>query len=371
MEVLNTTMIDPTKKRKESHLEIALKKEVECEKLTGFEDVHLLHNSLPDVSLEEIDLSTKITNHKLSAPMLIESMTGGTEKARKVNSNLAMVAEELNIAIGVGSQRAAIENPKLIDTFKIVRQKAPTAFIFANIGAPQLIKGYGIEKIQEAIEMIDANALFIHLNPLQEVIQFEGDTDFRGISFKIGTICDSLKIPVFVKETGAGVSMEVAKILEKTGVTGINVAGYGGTNWAYVEYYRAMEKKDKLRKRLGKIFMDWGIPTAVSVFEVSKSTKLTIIASGGIRNGLHIAKSLALGANLAGMALPLLRSASKGVNSLKNSLLYTIEELRTAMFLTGVKKIEEMRKVPVIITGTTGEWLIHRGFDLKSFSKVK
>lgn len=358
-----------TKKRKESHLEITLNKTIEFGNNAGFKDVNLVHNALSNTSLEEIDLITKINKHELSAPILIESMTGGTGKARIINANLAKVAEELNLAIGVGSQRAAIENPKLKDTFKIVRKKAPTAFIFANIGAPQLIKGYGVGRIQEAIEMLDADAIFIHLNALQEAIQFEGDTDFRGLSIKMRTVCEELKIPVFVKETGAGISMEVAKILEEIGVTGIDVAGFGGTNWAHIEFYRAKEKKDRLHEKLGKTFKDWGIPTAVSLVEVSRSTKLTVIASGGIRNGIHIAKSLALGANLAGMALPLLKSAVKGEDALKNTLSSTIEELKTAMLLTGAKDIIEMRKIPVVITGIVGEWLTRRGFDLDYFSK--
>jgi len=358
-----------TEKRKLSHLEMTLRKGVQSQRGTGFEDIHLIHRALPEIDKNEIDLTCRILESKLKAPIILESMTGGTPSAARINAILAEVAEDFQIGIGVGSQRAAVENPRLAYTYQIVRKKAPTAMVFANLGCAQITRGYGKEEVQKAIDMVDANALMIHVNPLQESVQLEGETNFRDTLSKIREIAHEVGVPVIVKETGAGISKEVARAVEQTGVDGIDVAGAGGTSWAAVEYHRAKEMRNKILERLGKTFWSWGIPTAASVVEVVKSTSLMVIASGGIRNGLHIAKAIALGARAAGLALPVLRSAAIGRRSLRDMLSLLLEELKTAMFLTGSRDLEELTKAPLVITGELCQWLEQRGIDIQEYAR--
>lgn len=354
--------------RKENHISIGIKEDVQARRITtGFKDVFLIHRALPEIALQEVDMSTSFLGHKLSAPILIESITGGTKKTRGINAALAEAAETLDLAMGVGSQRTALEKPQLAYTFQVAREKAPNIFLIANLGAPQLVQGYGSKEAQKAIEMIDADALFIHLNPLQEVIQPEGETDYKGILQKIQEIVNSVNVPVIVKETGAGIAAEEAVKIEATGVKGIDVAGAGGTSWAAVEYFRAKKTKNGVRERLGKTFWDWGIPTVASVVETHQSTKLQIIASGGIRNGVEVAKSIALGASMAGFAMPLLKPATDNTEKVLEKLKIIINEFKTAMFLTGCKNIEELKAVPVVITGKMAEWLRVRGFNPKNY----
>jgi len=225
---------------------------------TGFEDVFFVHRALPEVEKDKINVSTVAFNHKFSAPLIVGAMTGGTLKAMKINSVIAEAVEEMSLGMGVGSQRVAIEDPKLERTFSVVRKRAPTAFIVANLGGPQLVKGYGAEEAKKAVDMIEADALAIHLNPLQEVVQPEGETNYMGVLRRIGEIVKALDVPVIVKETGAGIAAEEAKVLEGVGVDGIDVAGVGGTSWAAVEYHRAKETQDESRQRLGETFWDWG-----------------------------------------------------------------------------------------------------------------
>jgi len=362
-------MFRETEKRKLSHIEMSLRKEVQSQIGTGFEDVQLIHKALPEINKDEIDLTSRIFEFELRAPIILESMTGGTPSAARINAILAEAAESFQIGIGVGSQRAAIEDPRLAYTYQIVRKKAPTAMVFANLGCPQLTKGYGKEEIQKAIEMVHANALMIHVNPLQESVQLEGETNFRGSLNKIREIADEVDVPVIVKETGAGISREVARAIETTGVDGIDVAGAGGTSWAAVEYHRAREIRNRIRERLGKTFWSWGIPTAASVIEVTKSTGLTVLASGGIRNGLHIAKAIALGAKAAGLAHPALRSAVIGRKNLREMLSILIEELKTAMFLTGSKDLNQLMKAPLVITGELSRWLEQRGVNTQEYAR--
>jgi len=250
--------------RKVDHIKICLEENVQAQRTTtGFEDVFLVHKALPEIERDKIDLSTVIFSHKLSVPLLVGAMTGGTAKALKINAAIAEAVEELGLGMGVGSQRVAIEDSKLEASFTIARKKAPTAFLVANIGGPQLVGRYGVKEARKAVEMLEANALAIHLNPLQEAVQPEGETNYSGVLNKIGEIAQALEVPVIVKETGAGIAAEEAKMLEKTGVAGIDVAGVGGTSWAAVEYYRAKRFQDAFRQRLGEAFWDWGIPTAV------------------------------------------------------------------------------------------------------------
>ncbi|MCH8022144.1 MAG: type 2 isopentenyl-diphosphate Delta-isomerase [Thaumarchaeota archaeon] len=358
-------------KRKADHIEIATKEQVNTIRSSGFNDVQLVHLALPDINRADVDLSIDLFGKKMRAPIIIESMTGGTDIAEKINGILATGAENNGLAMGVGSQRAAIEKPELQYTYKVVRKNAPNALIFANIGCPQLIGGYGLKEIKTAIEMIEADAIYIHLNALQESVQVEGETDFLNVLDKIKDIAKGVGIPVLAKETGAGIGKEVAIALEKAGVSGIDVSGVGGTTWSGVEYYRAKEKNSRLQMRLGETFWDWGIPTVVCIVEVRASTNVKLIASGGIRNGLHVAKSLSLGADVAGFARPALEAAVKGIEQLEETLTQTIEELKTAVFLTGSKDLRELRDVPLVISGESLQWLTQRGFDIQHFAKRK
>ena len=343
-----------TKNRKQDHIEICIDKDVQAqEKSTGFGDIYLIHRALPEISLNEVNTSTTIFNHKLKAPLIIEAMTGGTRKALEINSTLAEAAENLGLAMGVGSQRVALENPKYEESFKVVRKKAPNAFIIGNLGASQILKKDSARDVLKAIEMIDADAFAIHLNPLQEAIQPEGDSSFSGVVKKIKEIAPKLSVPLLIKETGAGIAFEDAVLLEEAGVRGIDVSGAGGTSWAAVEAFRAKKTSDDLHERLGKVFWDWGIPTAISIIEVRQKTKLMVIASGGIRTGIEATKALALGANIVGIASPLLKPALEG--RVETFLKMVIEEIKMTMFLVGVNTIELLNDIPVIITNQVAE----------------
>ncbi|OGD53803.1 type 2 isopentenyl-diphosphate Delta-isomerase [Candidatus Bathyarchaeota archaeon RBG_13_38_9] len=356
-------------KRKKDHLEISLKENVISDTSAGFEDITLIHQTLSELDLSDIDTSLKIFERMLDAPLIIESMTGGTAKAIKVNKMLALCAEQYGLGIGVGSQRAAIENPNLKKTYRVVRDFAPNALVFANIGCPQLSKNYGVEEAKMAIEMVEADALMIHSNPLQESVQFEGEPNFNGVLLKIQEICSNLKIPIVIKETGSGISAEMASLIQKTGVKGIDVAGLGGTSWSLVEYFRAIKAGRTIQQRLGNTFRNWGIPTCVSLVEATRKTNLIVISSGGLRTGLDIAKSIALGASAGGMALPILKAATQGYKFLNEMVETLIQELRLSMFLVGAKEVSMLRKVPLIIKGDTANWLNERGYSTEEYAK--
>lgn len=358
-----------TAKRKLSHIQTTLNQQVQSHVPTGFDDIRLIHKALPEIDRDEIDLSTDLFGHKLKAPLIIESMTGGTPLAAKINHTLGKVAERLGIGMGVGSQRAGIEDQTLAYTYRVARDAGPSIPLFANLGCPQIARKDALERAKKAVDMIDATGLFIHLNALQESVQFEGETDFRDMVKRIGSLADNLSVPVLVKETGAGISLETAQALERVKVKGINVSGLGGTSWAGVEYYRARAKRYKVQMELGTTFWDWGTPTVPSIVEVSNSTQLKVFASGGVRNGLHIAKAIALGAHYGGLALPMLKSASSGEEAAVARLNVVVEELKNAMFLTGSRNLEELRKAPLVITGATYQWLTQRGFDPAKYSK--
>ncbi len=364
------TLTNPIEERKSDHLKISLKKDVQAKQVSpGFEDIYFVHRALTEIEREEIDLSTVVLDHRFSAPLIVGAMTGGTPEAARVNRAIAGAVEELGLGMGVGSQRAALEDAKLENTFAITRKEAPNAFLIANIGAPQLVRGYGVEEAQKAVEMMDANALAIHLNPLQETVQLEGETNYRGILKEIGKIAKEIHVPVIVKETGAGIAAEVAKLLEVVGVSCIDVAGAGGTSWAAVEYHRAKRDGDELRQRLGKTFWDWGIPTVTSLIEVTQSVDLPVIASGGVRSGLQVAKGLALGASLASMSLPILPPAIKGKREVRKRLQTVLEELRNTMFLVGADSLPKIRRAPLVVTGKTAEWLRMRGFRPETYAR--
>lgn len=357
--------------RKVDHLRICLSKNVSfMGKSTGFSDVEFIHNALPEIDFDDISLETSILGRKLSAPIIISAMTGGSKTAMKINEALARAAEKLGIGMGVGSQRIALENPELSSTFSIVRDVAPNAFLIANLGAAQFSLGFGVDEARRAVEMIDADALAVHLNSLQEVVQCEGEPKFSGVLVKLGELVSGLDVPLIVKETGAGISMEVAALLERVGVRCVDIGGAGGTSWAAVEYYRALESNNDLYASLAKLLWDWGIPTVISVCEVSFATGLEIIATGGIRSGLDAAKAIALGASSAGIAFPLLRPAyERGFKGVLDFLNRIILELKAVMFLVGARTISDLKRVPLIISGFTAEWLRLRGVELEKFSR--
>ncbi len=356
------------KHRKFSHIQTCLEHNVQAKSTTtGFEDIYLVHQALPDFSLDDINISMSFFDNTLSAPIIIEAMTGGTDEATFINAQLAQTAESLNIAMGVGSQRAAIEHSDLAYTYEVTRENAPNAFLIANLGVSQFVCDYGILEVKKAINMIKADALAIHLNPLQEAIQPNGDTLFTGAYNKISDLIPLVNVPVIAKETGAGISVETAKKLEKAGFEGIDVGGAGGTSFAGVEALRARDSLHNYHAELGNIFWDWGIPTAPSIFEVKHSTDLTVIASGGIRSGIDIAKSIVLGAQVAGVALPLLKPAMKGSRFVNERIRDLIGQLKTAMFLTGARDLSELKNKPMVITGKTREWLLSRGFNLNKY----
>lgn len=360
-------MAEKTGKRKEDHIRICLEQNAQAKKATsGFEDITLVHRALPEINKKQINLSTTFLGKKFSAPIIVGAMTGGTDQAAQINASIAEAVEKLHLGMGIGSQRVAIEDQKLEKTFAIARKKAPTAFLIANIGGVQFVHGYGLKEVKKIVEMIDADAVAVHLNALQEAVQPEGQTNFKGVLAKIKEIASELDKPVIVKETGAGISAEDAKALEVAGAKAIDVGGVGGTSFAAVEYYRSSNEKERF---LGEAFWDWGIPTAVSVVEAAQTVKLPLIASGGIRSGTDIAKSLALNASLAGVSQPILQTAVKGAKETEDKLSCLIEELQNAMFLVAAEKISDLANTPVVITGKTAQWLQARGFNLEKYAK--
>ena len=357
-------MAEKTEKRKADHIRICLEEKAQARKATaGFEDIQLVHRALPEIDKQEINLSTTFLGKKFNAPLIVGAMTGGTEEATQINASIAEAVEKLGLGMGVGSQRAAIEDQKLEKTYAVARKKAPSAFLIANIGGVQLVHGYGLKEVKKVIEMIDADAVAVHLNALQEAVQPEGQTNFKGVLAKISEIARGLDVPVIVKETGCGISAEDAKALEASGVKAIDVGGVGGTSFAAVEYYRSTTNS------LGEVFWDWGIPTSVSLIETVQTVKVPVVASGGVRSGMDIAKSLALNANLASIAQPVLGAAVKGASETEEVLSCLIEELRNVMFLVGAENLESLAKAPLVVTGKTADWLNIRGFNVKKYAQ--
>jgi isopentenyl-diphosphate delta-isomerase len=363
-------MAEETEVRKADHIRISLTKNVNSKNITtGLEDISLVHNALPEIDRHSIDLKTTEFKHEFAAPVIVGAITGGTFEAARINAVIAEAVEALGLGMGVGSQRAAIEERNLEKTFYAARKAAPNAFLIANIGGIQLVSGYGLKEVKKAIDMIDADAVAIHLNALQEAVQPEGQTSFKGILDEIRDVAKALDKPLIVKETGSGMASEEAKRLEDANVAGIDISGAGGTSWAGVESYRSTKQKNRSQRRLGNIYWDWGIPTAVSLVEVSRSVNIPVIASGGIRTGLDMAKTLSLGANLTSFSQPALHAAVCGVDEVRNMLSLRIEELKTAMFLVGAKSLRHMSEVPTVIIGKTAEWLQARGFDVYSYAR--
>ncbi|NIO20443.1 MAG: type 2 isopentenyl-diphosphate Delta-isomerase [Candidatus Aenigmarchaeota archaeon] len=327
-----------TRSRKNDHIRICLEKNVEFVKSNGFEHVELEHRALPEIDKDEIDLSTKFLGKKFNYPLFIEAMTGGTKEGERINKNLARAAEALGIGMGVGSQRAMLEDSKLARTY-FVRDVAKGMFLLGNIGAVQLPQ-YKLENILSLVDSINADGLAIHLNPAQELAQQEGDRSWKNLLKEIGYVCKKAKFPVIVKEVGFGISGKLSKQLVNAGAKAIDVAGAGGTSWVKVDSFRTKDDFSHIE--------EWGIPTAEALRDVVKSVKVPIIASGGIRNGAEVAKAIAMGSSLVGFALPLLKPATESSEAVRKHLEKIISQLRDAMFLVGARNIKELRKVRVI-----------------------
>ena len=322
-----------TVQRKAEHIRICLESDVQFKSQgSGFDQYQFTHSCLPELDYQDIDLTTNLLGKQLGAPILISSMTGGTAQAKQINYRLAAAAQEYKLAMGVGSQRVAIEQPAVADTFQ-VRKIAPDILLLANIGAVQLNYRYGIAECLRAVELLEADALILHLNPLQECIQPHGDTNFKGLLDRIATVCHQLPVPVIVKEVGNGISVSTAQQLMAAGVSGIDVAGAGGTSWAKVESERA---QTALQRRLGQTFGDWGIPTTECITTIRAiAPTLPLIASGGVRNGLDIAKAICLGADVAGLALPFLQAADTSTAAVAELVQILMAEIQTVLFCTG------------------------------------
>lgn len=328
--------------RKADHIRINLEENVDFPRLTtGLEQYRFVHRALPEIALAQIDTRLMLFGRKLEAPLLISSMTGGTDQARKLNRRLAAAAQAHGIAMGLGSQRAALETPEIASTFQ-VRDLAPDVLLFANLGAVQLNYGYGVDHCRRAVDMIEADALYLHLNVLQEAVQPEGDTNWAGLLGKIEAVCTKLEVPVIAKEVGWGIDEETAHRLAEVGVRAIDVAGSGGTSWSEVEYHRA---PTAFHAKVARSFADWGIPTADSIQMARRGAPgLPVFASGGLRDGIDVAKCLALGAELGGMAGPYLRAAADSEAALDETIRILIAQLRIAMLCSASPDLETLRQ---------------------------
>jgi isopentenyl-diphosphate delta-isomerase len=344
--VLDSTAKQTNGKRKEEHLHIALNNDVAFKQVsTGFEDYYFVHNALPEADLTEVDTSTRLFGKTLSAPLIVSPMVGGIGKARRINRNLAEAAQIMGLAMGVGSQRCFIDDPSTVSTYQ-VRDVAPDILLFANLGAVQLNYSYGVAECRLAVEAIGADALILHLNPIQEALQPEGNTNFVGLLAKIEQVCAELPVPVIVKEVGCGISEDVARRLASIGVAGIDVAGAGGTSWTEIEKYRA---RHEVTSNVAATFASWGIPTADCISMAQRGApQLPLIASGGIRTGLDVAKAIALGADAAGIAAPLLKAAGNSAESVTGILQEILQGLRISMFGIGAASINELKGSPFL-----------------------
>ncbi|MEH2202432.1 type 2 isopentenyl-diphosphate Delta-isomerase [Nostoc sp.] len=330
-----------TQNRKADHIRICLEEDVQSHQITnGLERYCFTHSCLPEINHDDIDISTAFLGKHLGAPLLISSMTGGTEQAATINRRLAQVAQHYKIAMGVGSQRVAVEKPQVADTFA-VRKYAPDVLLFANLGAVQLNYKYGLDECLRVVDILEADALILHINPLQECIQPKGDTNFRGLIDKISDLCCKLPVPVIAKEVGNGISAAIASKLIAAGVAAIDVAGAGGTSWAKVESERA---ENPLQRRLGRTFADWGLPTAECITTIRAiAPNVPLIASGGLRHGLDVAVAIALGADIAGLAMPFLQAAATSETAVAELAEVLIAEITTVLFCTGNASLYQLK----------------------------
>ncbi len=368
-------MTDEVKQRKLEHVTVALGQDVSAPQRANWNDIRFVHQALPEVNLDEIDTAVSFLQRRLRYPLFISSLTGGHPDVATINTNLARAAETYGLALGVGSQRAGIVNPDVASSYAITRETAPNAFLIANIGAPQLIPqarhaAFTLEQVQRALDMIGANALAVHMNSLQEAAQPEGDRRAMGEAEALRKVTQQVGVPVIAKETGAGVSREQALLLRSCGVSAIDVGGAGGSSMSAMEAARSQSRGDERTMNIGLLYRDWGIATPIALVEAS-SAKLPLISTGGVRNGLDMARALALGATLVGIGFPFLKAASESYDSVCELLESLIAQLRVAMQLSGAATIEQLRQVDVVVLGETREWLTLRGFeeDLKAMAQ--
>lgn len=336
-----------TSNRKREQLSIVLNEDVEFKEVTtGFENYRFVHQALPEVDLAQVDATTALFGKKLGAPLLISSMIGGIHEATRINLHLAEAAQALGLAMAVGSQRCAVDDESSALSYK-VRAAAPDILLFANLGAVQLNNGYDVDECRRSVEMIGADALILHLNPLQEALQIGGNTNFSGLLHRIELICRKLPAPVVIKEVGCGISDEVARKLISAGVAGIDVSGAGGTSWSEVERFR---NQTRMGNNIAAAFASWGIPTSESLIRVHRqAAQAVVIASGGISSGLDVAKAIALGADAAGIARPLLKAATVSAEAVMQLLSEVIETIKIAMFCIGASCLSELKCTPLLM----------------------
>ena len=337
--------------RKDEHLAICAERDVEHRRNTLLDQVHLLHDSLPELSISDVDLSVEYFGRRLQAPIVISGMSGGTENGRELNRAMATAAQKFGLAMGVGSQRAMLVDPDAVDTFR-VREVAPDILLFANLGCVQA-RDAGIARVAELVESIRADAICIHLNPAQELVQDEGDRDFRGCLDAIAELVDGLHVPTIVKETGCGLSPATLQRLTSVGVEWVDTSGAGGTTWTGIESLRGGPRQQSL----GEALREWGIPTAASV-AYARRAGFRVIASGGIRTGLDAARAIALGAEAAGLALPLLRAfAAGGTTEVLNATAGLVESLQSIAMLVGARTVAALREAPRVLGPELRVWL--------------
>lgn len=331
--------------RKSDHIRINLEEDVRSGLTTGLERFHFVHQALPELNLDDVNLAQQLFGKTVRAPILISSMTGGTDEAASINRTLAQAAQDAGVAMGLGSQRAAIEHPELAATFQ-VRQFAPDILLFANLGAVQLNYRFGVDECRRAVDMIAADALILHLNSMQEAVQPEGETRFAGLLSKIEAVCKELSVPVIAKEVGWGISERDARLLTSAGIAAIDVAGAGGTSWSQVEKYRSQSER---QARLAAAFIDWGIPTADAILNVRRAApSMMIFASGGLRSGVDIAKCVAMGARLGGMAGPFLKAASHSLEDAIQTIQEIQREIQVCMFGAGAGDLSQLQAVSLV-----------------------
>jgi isopentenyl-diphosphate Delta-isomerase len=368
-------MTDEVKQRKIEHVSVALGQDVSVPQRANWSDIQFVHQALPEVDMDEIDTSVNFLGHSLRYPIFISSLTGGHPDVTSINHNLARAAEHYGLALGVGSQRAGIINPDLVASYAVARKHAPNTFLIANIGAPQLIAqsrhpAFTLEQVERAINMIGANALAVHMNSLQEAAQPEGDRRAVGEAAALKVLTSQVALPVIAKETGAGVCREQALLLRSCGISAIDVGGAGGSSMSAMEAARSQSRGDERNRNIGLLYRDWGIATPVAVVEASVAG-LPLISTGGVRNGLDMARALALGATLVGMGFPFLKAASQSYEAVCELLETVVSELKVAMQLSGAASIAQLQHVDIVVTGETRNWLNMRGFEetLKSMAQ--
>ena len=360
-------MSDEVKQRKIEHVSVALGQDVSVAQRANWNDIQFVHQALPEVDLDEIETSVTFLGRKLRYPIFISSLTGGHPDVTTINANLARAAEHYGLALGVGSQRAAIVNPEVSNSYAVTREQAPNTFLIANIGAPQLIKQarhepFTLEQVQRAIDMIGANALAVHMNSLQEAAQPEGDRRAVGEAAALKVLTAHLSLPVIAKETGAGVCREQALLLRSCGVAAIDVGGAGGSSMSAMEAARSQARGDERTRNIGLLYRDWGIATPIAVIEAG-TAQLPLISTGGVRSGLDMARALASGATLVGMGFPFLKAASQSYEAVCELLETVIAELKVAMQLSGAATVAALQQVDIVVTGETRNWLTMRCFE--------